>query len=136
MKRLLLGIIAGGCLLVAAGLWLVGAATDALVALIGNLVRIGAVLAVVWLAWPQFGKVFNNTPRWLMAAIVGGIALVAIKPMLILYVAGALGVLWFLAPRTPLGSLISASKDAAPRRRVPWARKGEDPPKLEAKDKP
>ena len=63
----------------------------------GSSLRIGAVLAVFWLAYPQLQRV----PRWLMATLGACMLAVMIRPKLIVVVLPLAGLLWLLRPRAP-----------------------------------
>ena len=63
----------------------------------GATVRIGLVLAAIWLAYPELKKI----PGWLCAVLLVALAVVAIRPRLIVVVVPAVIAIWILRPRRP-----------------------------------
>jgi hypothetical protein len=63
----------------------------------GTCLRVGGVLAILWLAWPQM----RGVPLWLAGAL--GVALVLIMrwPRLLLAALPLAVLLWLLRPRAP-----------------------------------
>lgn len=116
MQRTLLGIIAAGCLLGAAAMWIMYAAAEASFYTAGFLLRMGLILGAIWLALPQAARIIQVTSGPMLWLIIGGIVVVALRPALLLYVLVALIAGWFLAGRIkPLALL---GKFAAPKRRA------------------
>jgi len=92
--RVAIGIFA--LLLLLAGLVLRSQLDDALT---GACLRVGAVLALWWFAYPQV----QNVPRWLAFTVAGLVLLVTWRPKLLLLAIPILAVLWILRPRRPRG---------------------------------
>lgn len=99
MQRHLLGLIAATCLIGAVSLWLFQSMAVAGSHLAFFLLRIGLVLGVIWLAFPQASRILQNTSRMMLSLILGGIVLIAVRPMLIPYVLIALVIGWLLSNR-------------------------------------
>ena len=110
--RATIGLIA--LVLLAAGLLTRGAANDELLAAGGASLRVGVVMAVWWLAYPQT----QSLPRWLTVAGLVGLFLVVRWPRLLLVVIPLLAVLWFLGPR--------ARRDPGQPRDLPPVERGTD----------
>ncbi|MEX0677507.1 MAG: hypothetical protein WD063_10560 [Pirellulales bacterium] len=66
----------------------------------GASLRVGVIMAIWWLAYPQA----KNVPRWLAVACAVTLFLVMRWPKLLLVALPLLAVLWFLGPRTRGGS--------------------------------
>jgi hypothetical protein len=92
MQRPLLGILAV-VLLAAGGILLV--AWPQYDTLLGACLRIGTVLGVVWLAWPQLSRL----QPWLVLAVIAGILVVSYRPKLILVVIVVIAIMAILGPR-------------------------------------
>lgn len=99
MQRHLLGLIAATCLIGSVVLLLFQSLAVAGSHLAFFLLRIGLVLGVIWLAFPQASRILQNTSRMMLGLILGGIVLIAVRPMLIPYVLIALVIGWLLSNR-------------------------------------
>ncbi len=99
MQRHLLGLMAAVALIAAVALWLFQAMASAGSHLTYVLLRIGLILGVVWLAFPQVTRLAKTTSRGMLGLLLGAIVLVALRPMLIPYVLVALVVGWLLMNR-------------------------------------
>ena len=76
-------------------------------ALSGTCLRIGAVLGILWLAWPQLRQI----PIWLVG-VIGVALLVVLRYPKLLWAALPLSfVLWLLRPRTPRRSAVNNPRD-------------------------
>ena len=96
MRRTAIGWMAGGMLLAAAALSLFGTDDQGL---IGPLSRVGAILAVLWLAWPELVNVRN--PLWIGVTLVT-IGVVVFARSLLRYwlpAVAVLGILTYFRPR-------------------------------------
>ena len=60
--------------------------------LYGISIRIGIVLGVVWLAFPELSRI----PRWLYVIMSIGVAVVMVRPQLILIVAPIVCTIWMV----------------------------------------
>ena len=79
-QRILLGAIAAVMLLVGIALYaFFPAANPAMTAL---LIRVGSVLGVVWLAFPQLKTVGQRLPVVILCCLLGGLILMAARPNL------------------------------------------------------
>lgn len=83
-RRITVGVLALAMLASAAAIWLTGNLDDDRQFLQGVLVRVGIVLATVFLAWPTLERLSGRLPAAVVAAAAGGILLVAIRPRLLL----------------------------------------------------
>jgi hypothetical protein len=94
MRRHTLGIIAAVLLLTAAALWLfaVGGQYEQLQ---GIAWRLGAFLAVWWLAYPDVDRL----PGWLLVVLPATALIIAVRPKLLLWAIPILIVLALLRPR-------------------------------------
>jgi hypothetical protein len=94
MHRPTVGILAV-VLLVAGGIFLVlSAENDSWQTSAAGCLRMGAILAVLWLALPE---VTRPVSRWILVAILAGIFLLARRPQLIvpaLVILAAVAMLW------------------------------------------
>lgn len=99
MQRHLLGLIAATCLIGSVVLLLFQSLAVAGSHLAFFLLRIGLVLGVIWLAFPQASRILQHTSRMMLGLILGGIVLIAVRPMLIPYVLIALVIGWLLSNR-------------------------------------
>lgn len=99
MSRNLLGILAIGMLI--GGIVMIAASEGGSMAMnyAGVFIRVGLILAALWLALPQITSFFKNTPRWLMIAAAIGVALAAINWQLLLLLIPVAGALWLFGPR-------------------------------------
>jgi len=61
----------------------------------GVTIRIGLVLGALWLAYPDLKKV----PRWFYPVLLTAVAIVIIRPKLIVLVAPTVIAIWILTPR-------------------------------------
>ena len=95
MHRPTVGIIAVVLLASAAALWVWPLDWDGYDALLGACVRIGAVMAAIWLAHPQLVKL----PLWLPEAVVVVAIVVALRPKLIIVALPLILLLLWLRPR-------------------------------------
>ncbi len=79
-QRVILGVIAAFMLLTGVALYaFFPAANPALTAI---LIRVGAVLGVVWLAFPQLKTVGQRVPVAIAGCLLGGLVLMAARPNL------------------------------------------------------
>ena len=74
MQRPLIGAITGTLLAIGLGLWIVEPGHDSTLGLAS--IRVGIVMGVLWLAWPQLVVL----PRWIMLTLVGAVAVVSCAP--------------------------------------------------------
>ncbi|MCA9175688.1 MAG: hypothetical protein KDB14_14485 [Planctomycetales bacterium] len=79
----------GSCsiVLLAAAAWLLmgnGGASDMAVA--GGCMRIGLVLAAVWLAWPQISEITYRVPAWVGWTLLVSFVLIVARPRTIVFV--------------------------------------------------
>ena len=79
-QRILLGLIAGPMLL--AGFTLFAFFPEVNPAVTATLIRVGTVLAVVWLAFPQLKTVGTRMPGVIGCGLLGGLVLMAARPNL------------------------------------------------------
>jgi len=94
-RRLIIGIIALVLLAVAGYLWCFRPDGDFWTTLCGACVRVGAVMAALWLAFPSVSRV----PGWIYGIMLVGGIVVAVRPKWIVWVGPALVALWILRPR-------------------------------------
>lgn len=80
MLRILTGIVAVVLLFAGGGLYLIQ--PDFNPVLVGMMVRIGALFAVIWLAFPQLESLKGRVPAILVALALICIAVAAAKPSL------------------------------------------------------
>ncbi len=90
LERIALGLIALVCLVVGGVLY--GGPQEALA---GSLLRVGAVLGLFLLAWPQVRRV----RPWTLALGAGTLLLVMYRPKLLWAVIPLAAILWLLRPR-------------------------------------
>jgi hypothetical protein len=95
--RATIGLIA--LILVGVGVFTRDSATDSLSGVGGASLRVGVVMALWWLAYPQTQRL----PRWLAVACAVTLVLIMRWPKLLLVAIPLLAVLWFLGPRTKRG---------------------------------
>ncbi len=93
MRRHILGILATAFLLLAAAVWLWSPAGHE--ALMGIALRVGAVLAAWWLAYPDLDRL----PGWLLVLLPVVVLLVLRQPKLLLLLIPALIILALIRPR-------------------------------------
>lgn len=79
-QRILLGVIASIMLLVGIALYLFFPAASP--AVTATLIRVGTVLGVVWLAFPQLKTVGQRVPVVVISGLLGGLVLMAVRPNL------------------------------------------------------
>jgi len=99
MRRHLLGILALLLLIAGAFLYVFPPGTDFWEMMCASFIRAGAVLAVLWLAYPQVSRV----PQWMYVCGLIGALTIAVRPKWAFWVIPvliALVVLWRLGPRT------------------------------------
>jgi hypothetical protein len=102
MRRHALGIIA--LVLLAVG---IGTLATSEGALSGTCLRVGGVLAILWLAWPQLQEI----PLWLVG-VIGVALLVVLRFPKLLWAAVPLAfVLWLLRPRAPRRTSAKSPRD-------------------------
>jgi hypothetical protein len=68
---------------------------ESLVAAAGASLRVGIVMAIWWLAYPQAQRL----PLWLVVASAAGLFIVLRWPKALLIIIPLLAILWFLGPR-------------------------------------
>ncbi len=95
MHRPTVGIIAVVLLVSAAALWAWPIDWDGNKALLGACVRIGTVMAAIWLAHPQLVRL----PSWAPEVVVVVAIVVALRPKLIVVALPLLLLLLWLRPR-------------------------------------
>ena len=95
MHRPTVGIIAIVLIGSAVALWARPLQWDGYAALLGACVRIGAVMAAIWLAHPQLVKL----PSWVPGVVVVAAIIVALRPKLIFIALPLLLLLLWLRPR-------------------------------------
>ncbi|MEW4451455.1 hypothetical protein AB1L30_02105 [Bremerella sp. JC817] len=94
-KRSQIGIVALLTLGLAGGMWLLGGETSNLGPFQAALLRIGVVMAVVWLAFPQISKL----PIWLATIGIGSVLAILVLKKAAIIVIPLLILIWFLRPR-------------------------------------
>jgi hypothetical protein len=99
--RATIGLIA--LVLLGVGVFTRDSATDSLSGAGGASLRVGVVMALWWLAYPQTQRL----PRWLAVACAVTLLLIMRWPKLLLVAIPLLAVLWFLGPRTRRGGTAS-----------------------------
>lgn len=99
MNRTALGIVAAALLAIGLMTAFRGPADGSAAGFAGGCVRVGLVLAALWLALPQIVSFFTRTPKWLLAASGIGIVVCAVKPLLLLLVVPVLAGLWLFGPK-------------------------------------
>ena len=62
----------------------------------GSCIRIGLVMLAVWLAYPHLVRI----PKWMVGGLLVGMAVVAVRPKLVVLVIPLLVAFWLLRPRT------------------------------------
>lgn len=72
MNRNALGIVALLLLLIGGITWFRGPPDGSAMGFSGGCIRVGLVLAALWLAFPQILALFRTTPRWLFGRFLGG----------------------------------------------------------------
>ena len=120
MQRNLLGLIAICFLAVGVSIYFVNSAMSVATGMMGSCIKIGCVLAALWLALPQMDQFFGTTPLWKFGLGIAAVAIVAFQPWLLIYVGIAAAAFYFLSGRvlpklgiTNLGSLTPPSKRRA-----------------------
>ena len=102
MQRRTVGSIAALLLVIGLTMLAIEPSRDSTFALAA--IRVGIVMAVLWLAWPQL----VSLPRWMMFTLLGAAAVVSWRPKALLF---ALPVLVILAVlRRRWGSIRSAAR--------------------------
>ncbi len=79
----------------AGGLWLWPAAGEGTLALRAAFFRVGALMAVLWVAYPDVRRI----PAWILAVVPLLMAIVALRPRLFPYVIPVILLIAFLRPR-------------------------------------
>ena len=120
MQRHLLGLIAICFLAVGLSIFFVNSAMSVATGMMGSCIKIGCVLAALWLAMPQVDQFFGNTPLWKFGLGIAAVAIVAFQPWLLIYVAIAAAAFYLLSGRVlpklginNLGSLATPAKRRA-----------------------
>jgi hypothetical protein len=93
MHRPTIGVITVGLFVVGFVLWMIEPQGDHTAAL--ACVRVGIIMAVLWLALPQL----VTLPRWLMLTVIGAVAVVCFRPKALLFALPVLVVLAVMRPR-------------------------------------
>ncbi len=83
MQRHLLGITALLLIFLGATLYLMDSDDNRTEMASGMSVRIGVVMASLWLAWPQLVVLRAKVPTWLLWAIVGILLTICVRPKLL-----------------------------------------------------
>ena len=96
MHRPTVGLIAVILLGGALALWLWPRDWGCYQALLGACLRLGAVMAALWLAHPQLRRL----PPWLADGLLVTVLLVALRPKLLLLAVPLLVAFWLLRPRS------------------------------------
>jgi hypothetical protein len=113
MKRLQIGLMAVALLIAAAVRYATtGNAGDAV---LGGLLRIGLVMAALWLALPALMSFFTRTPKWILIGLVGAAILFAIQPKLLWWIPILMIGIWFVWSRLGIGQ-IATGPARVPRR--------------------
>jgi hypothetical protein len=99
MNRTLLGLCAVMLLGTGGGMLLAGTDDSTSTSFAAGCLRVGLVLAAMWLALPQLSRILTRTPRWLLVALGIGAVVIVVRPILALIVLPALAALWILAPK-------------------------------------
>lgn len=113
MKRLQIGLIAIALMIAAfVRYYTTGNAADAVV---GGLLRIGLVMAALWLALPTLMTFFTKTPKWILIGLVVAAILFAIQPKLLWWIPVLMIGVWFVWTRFGIGQIVTGPA-RAPRR--------------------
>ena len=96
MQRTILGIIAASLLLGAGLLFILLPAQPPYDLTRDVMLRFGIIFGVVWLAVPNFKVIFSRIPPWLMAATLGGLAVIVRWPRTIVAIGPLLVAMWAL----------------------------------------
>lgn len=107
MKRLQIGLIALVLLVSAAFIYLMGAAAASLTTAATGLLRVGLVMAALWLAMPTLAAFFIKTPRWMLIALVAAFAVFALQPKLLWWIPVLMLAIWFVWSRFGFGQNIT-----------------------------
>jgi hypothetical protein len=121
MNRLKLGLAAGLVLLV--GFIVAFQQPEGGAAFAGACIRVGLILAALWLAWPQIASYWSQTPRWLLIAAAAALVVCVIHPLYALAAVPILALLWFFGPK--LTSLWKPKAGSGSPAKSPFA--GDDP---------
>ena len=103
MKRMQIGLIALVLISSAIVMYFVA---SAMTATIGGLLRIGLVMAALWLALPQLATFFTKTPKWLLIALVVAVAVFALQPKLLWWIPVTMLGVWFFYTRFNIGQIL------------------------------
>jgi hypothetical protein len=114
MKRLQIGLMAIVLLIAAAVRY--GTTGNPNDAVLGGLLRIGLVMAALWLALPALMAFFTKTPKWILIGLVVAAILFAIQPKLLWWIPVLMIGIWFVHSRLGLGQKTSSGPVRAPRR--------------------
>ena len=99
MNRTLLGLCALGLLILAGVTLARGTDNSTTASFAAGCLRVGLVLAAMWLALPQINRILATTPRWLLVALGIGLVVIIVRPILALIVIPLLIALWIFGPR-------------------------------------
>ncbi|PHS14329.1 MAG: hypothetical protein COA78_05850 [Blastopirellula sp.] len=94
-SRIKIAVIAVLCLTISAAIYFLCEEGSSLHGINGALVKVGAVMVMLWLAYPQLEKL----PAWLAMAIGAGAIVVAVYRKLALIIIPLLFVIWLIRPR-------------------------------------
>ena len=89
-QRLLIGLI--GFAMLATGAVMYFLNPQSATALVGIMVRVGVLLCVTWLAFPELEPIKSKIPGYLLLVILAMLVIVAARPKLFQVVAGLLAV--------------------------------------------
>lgn len=96
MNRLKIGLVAVVLLVASFSLWIWGQDDSQTRQWQSACFRVGLVMGVIWLAYPELKRVENRI-------LLGGLFIIAIvaawRPMFLPYVIGALAAIWFILPK-------------------------------------
>ena len=97
IRRHILGLLGIAFLLSGLGLLLVKGASDNQWSMFASIcVRVGLLLAAIWLAFPQVVGLAKRFPPWLMAAVAISGLVIAARPRMIFYAGPVIAAIAFL----------------------------------------
>ena len=97
IRRHIMGLIGVASLLGGAALLYVKGASDSQWSMFASIcIRVGLMLVVIWLAFPQIVGLAKRCPPWLMAAVGGTAIVIAARPRMILYLGPVVVAISFL----------------------------------------
>ena len=94
-NRIKIGIIAAVCLVLSALIFFCSPVDSSLNSFLGALIKVGAMMAILWLAYPQLARL----PAGLAIAIGAGAMAITVYRKLAVVVIPLLVLAWFFRPR-------------------------------------